>query len=100
MNPERFQQIEQLYHSTLKQQPDHRGAFLAAACGGDEDLRREVEALLAQSGATEDLVDPTAWETVTMGAKQVGAYRILSRLGAGGMGEVYGAADKAANLEG
>ena len=47
MNPERWQQIEKLYHAALEREPDQRAAFLAEACPGDEDLRREVAALLA-----------------------------------------------------
>ena len=43
MTPERWQQIEKLYHSALKQEASRRTAFLVEACAGDEDVRHEVE---------------------------------------------------------
>src|SRR5689334_871368 len=46
MKPERWQQIEQLYHSALERKGGQRVAFLDAACAGDDALRREVESLL------------------------------------------------------
>ena len=47
MNPERWQRVEQLYHTALARDADGRASFLAEACAGDEALRREVESLLA-----------------------------------------------------
>ena len=47
MTPERLSQIEELYHLAREREPDQRAAFLAGACNDDEDLRREVESLLA-----------------------------------------------------
>ena len=48
MTPSRFQQIEAIYQAALKLGPDERAAHLASVCGNDAELRREVEALLAQ----------------------------------------------------
>lgn len=42
MTPNRWRQIEQLYHSVLKREPGLRAAFLDEACAGDHQLRREV----------------------------------------------------------
>jgi hypothetical protein len=47
MEPDRWEQIERLYHAALEREPDAREAFLDEACAGDEDLRREVAGLLA-----------------------------------------------------
>jgi serine/threonine protein kinase len=47
MTPERWQQIEKLFHAALELKAHNRAAFLEEACGGDESLRREVEGLLA-----------------------------------------------------
>ena len=60
MRPERWQQIEKLYHSALKQEVNRRTAFLKEACAGDEDLRHEVESLLAQQPQAESLVEASA----------------------------------------
>ena len=46
MTPERWQQIEKIYHSALKLEESRRVAFLESACAGDEALRQEVESLL------------------------------------------------------
>ncbi len=47
MTPEHWKQIEKLHHAALQLEPGQRGAFLQEACGSDEDLRRELESLLA-----------------------------------------------------
>lgn len=51
MNPERPQQIEELYHSAREREPDRRESFLVKACGNDEELLRDVASLLAQDGS-------------------------------------------------
>ena len=58
MKPERWQQLDQLFHSALEREPPERGAFLDEACGGDESLHNQVEALLAPN--TEYLSDGIA----------------------------------------
>lgn len=40
MKPERWQQIEDIYHDALEREPSQRAAFLQEACGGDEPRRR------------------------------------------------------------
>jgi hypothetical protein len=48
MNPERWRQIEEVYHGALEQAAGHREIFLTRVCGSDHELRQEVMALLAQ----------------------------------------------------
>ena len=47
MTPGWWRRVEKLYHAALARDAPDRAAFLADACADDEDLRREVEALLA-----------------------------------------------------
>ena len=54
MTPERWRDIERLYHAVLNRPAPERASFLASACGGDPDLRREVESLLAHSDSRSD----------------------------------------------
>ena len=90
-----------LFHAALERQPEARRTFLEVACGGDTDLRRQVELLLAKGEAagsfleTSAIPDTKATDTATVAllGRQFGPYRIVSPLGAGGMGELYRAHD-------
>jgi serine/threonine protein kinase/Tfp pilus assembly protein PilF len=103
MRSERWQQIDQLLGAALEREPAERAVFLAEACAGDETLLREVESLLrSEQGARSFMETPVAALAAhALAAEQsrarvgerLGHYQILSRLGAGGMGEVYLARD-------
>jgi hypothetical protein len=47
MNPERYKKVDQVLQQALGLSPEQRNSFLQEACAGDEDLRREVESLIA-----------------------------------------------------
>jgi serine/threonine protein kinase len=103
MNPDRWRQIGQLYHTALELESAARAAFLDANCGDDNELRREVESLLhAHERADGFIAGKVAGVVAEMAAQQrtasfvgrsLGHYQTLSLIGAGGMGRVYLAED-------
>ena len=62
MEPERWWQVEKIYHAALEQRESGRAAFVKEACGGDEALRQEVESLLTQESETRDFIETPALE--------------------------------------
>jgi len=101
MMTDRWRQISALYYRALALPARERQAFVEGVCAGDEALRSEVDALLAVD-ASSAMVDTPAFEGAaralahdrdSMPGRLLGAYKIVSFLGAGGMGEVYRAID-------
>src|SRR5260370_14998415 len=60
MDRNRWEQIEQLFHSALEREESERAAFLLQACGGDNALREEVESLLAEKQGQGNLLSMPA----------------------------------------
>jgi eukaryotic-like serine/threonine-protein kinase len=104
MDPERWAKIDRLFDEAIDRSPESRADFLADACAGDEELRREVQSLLdAHSNSASFLstlaldmaARQLAGETRTsLIGKQLGSYQVIAVLGIGGMGEVYLARDE------
>jgi serine/threonine protein kinase len=115
MTPERWAEIERLYHAALEQDAEQRPAFLNDACAGDDDLRREVESLLHYRNEGGDFIEIPAAAGLTAQLSAVasavrrlheppvpgrfvgrsfGPYQVTTLIAAGGMGEVYQAVDR------
>ena|SRR5438128_11665185 len=103
MTPERWQQIESIYHAAVAHPEHDRAAFRREACASDQALRQEVESLLANPASAEGFLDRPAVAVAAQMVSNVGAsvligrriaaYLIQTLIGAGGMGEVYRARD-------
>ena len=99
----RWQQIEEICHAALERLTADREAFLRDACGGDEDIRQEVDAVLANIDRAERFLEqPVAAvaaqmiETSTdagLTGTRLNALAIGPLIGSGGMGQVYRARD-------
>ena len=103
MNPERWQQASRILEGVLECAADRRAAYLDEVCANDVDLRREVESLIVASERAGSLLDSPAMEMAaplfvddsaeSMLGQSIARYKIISALGAGGMGDVYLAHD-------
>ena len=121
MTDERWPRVKALFQAAVDRPAGERAAFLAAATGDDDALRREVESLLASDSADGSFLDqlpvasesvladplaalsapmdPARSHTIFAAGLRVGPYDIVAPLGAGAMGEVYRARDTKLNRD-
>ena len=111
MTPDHWRQVEAILDQALELPPDEVDDFLARACEGNAELRAELEELLAADRQAGEFLEVPAAEMAEtllevgaregkppgtdhpLAGRQLGPYRVLRRIGGGGMGEVYLARD-------
>ncbi len=98
ITPERWQQLQQLFHAALALDPAERTAWADAACPDDLALREELRRLLAAEGtadsAIEHAIGDAAAQLVAIGRQEregarLGPWRLVAHHADGGMGAVY-----------
>jgi len=99
MSPERWRQVKAILQAALDQPAAARSQFVEDACTGDAGLAADVRDLLRfeEDGDSDSALPVTKWRTAgepeaIAEPQRAGPYRILRRLGEGGMGVVYLAA--------
>ena len=92
--------VKEIFAAALNLPPEARTSYLAATCGGDDQLRAQVKGLLdsherARSFLETSQEPPSDLQSPRrhLEGQRIGAYEVVARLGAGGMGEVYRARD-------
>ena len=96
VSPEQWLRVKELFNQAFERPEGERDSFLAEACHGDEELRREVSTLLRSHREAGGVLDSPIAAVFAAELRQdpmvgraIGTYRIIRRIGRGGMGSVY-----------
>ncbi len=95
MSPRQWERVKALWAEAADLGPAERDGLLGERCGGDEELRREVESLLEWHGRAGGFLETPAPELVDEAAEEpetperLGSYRLVREIGRGGMSRVY-----------
>ncbi len=92
MRAESWNEIKDIFHRALEVEPAGREKFLADACQGNDEVRREVESLLTAHQSADELYENPVvgfdaeadWQP-----ERVGVYKVIREIGRGGMGAVF-----------
>lgn len=102
MDPDRWRQINQLFHAALEREAGEREAFLDTVCANDPDLKAEVVSLIAHHERTTGFLETPAGmhendarssARESLSGRRLGPYLVKKKIGEGGMGVVYQAED-------
>src|SRR5436190_14012645 len=87
---------EEIFAAASQKPLTERAEFFDRACAGDASLRAQVEALLAAHDTPDSFLAVPAEAVATIDrpaserlGMQIGPYKLLQKLGEGGMGTVY-----------
>jgi serine/threonine-protein kinase len=100
LDPERWRRLREIFEAALALPVVEQRAYVVAASGSDEVLRQQVEQMLESHGRAASFLETPAASMLepsgvvhSLEGQRVGPYLLSSRIGAGGMGEVYKAID-------
>ena len=95
LSASRFSRLQAVFDAATALSGDARQSYIVEACGGDEDLRNEVEALLSVHDTESPLLETGLLRSLQGFSEGdlVGPYRVVREIGRGGMGVVYLAED-------
>jgi len=99
MTPHQWRLVKEVFESALERDSEKRAAFLAQACGGDDEVRQEVESLLVAHDRDSGFMNEPVGrlmpndKPLLVAGQRFGNYEEISLLGQGGMGQVHLALD-------